>query len=67
MSDDHYDLHTSMSLQEAAKSLCVCVKTLRREIQRGKLCAIRVGSRIRIPTAELHRYVRAMMIGGQHA
>jgi len=57
----------SVSLQEAAQTLRVCARTVRREIARGKLYAIKVGSRIRIPVAELHRYMRAMVIGGQLA
>jgi len=37
-----------VSLSRAAKILGVCVRTLRREIERGKITAFRVGRNLRI-------------------
>lgn len=46
-----------VSLKEAARLLQVCVRTLRREIERGRLSAFRVGRSLRIKLSELRRYM----------
>lgn len=46
-----------VSLKEAARLLHVCVRTLRREIERGRLSAFRVGRSLRIKLSELRRYM----------
>ena len=46
-----------VSLKEAARILGVCVRTVRREIERGKIGAIRVGRNLRIKMSELRRYM----------
>ena len=46
-----------VSLRQAAGILGVCVRTVRREIDRGKLLAIRVGRSVRIRMSELRRYM----------
>jgi excisionase family DNA binding protein len=47
----------AVSLCEAAARLGVCVRTVRREIERRRLAAFRVGRNMRIRTSELHRYM----------
>lgn len=46
-----------VSLREASRLLGVCVRTIRREIDRGRLAAFRVGRNLRIKTSELQRYM----------
>lgn len=55
-----------VSLREAGRILGVCVRTVRREIDRGKLLAIRVGRSLRIRVSELQRYMRSHPVGVQH-
>lgn len=57
------DVDQCVSLSRAAKILGVCVRTVRREIERGKLLAIRVGRSLRIRMSELRRYVEQQTIG----
>jgi excisionase family DNA binding protein len=38
--------------------LDVCTKTLRREIDRGELAAVRIGNAVRIRVAEIHAYLK---------
>ena len=52
-----------VSLARAAKILGVCVRTVRREIERGKLIAFRVGRSLRIRMSELRRYMEEQTIG----
>ena len=52
-----------VSLSRAAEILDVCVRTVRREIDRGKLLAIRVGRSLRIRMSELRRYMEQQTIG----
>jgi len=52
-----------VSLSRAAKILGVCVRTVRREIERGKLIAFRVGRSLRIRMSELRRYMEEQTIG----
>jgi excisionase family DNA binding protein len=47
-------LHT---LEEAAKRLACCKRTLRREIDRGRIRAVRLGRGVRISEAEIRRLV----------
>lgn len=46
-----------VSLKEAGRILGVCARTVRREIDRRKLTAIRVGRNLRIKLSELRRYM----------
>jgi len=46
-----------VSLREASCRLGVCVRTVRREIDRGRLAAFRVGRNLRITLNELRRYM----------
>ena len=46
-----------VSLREASRILRVCIRTVRREIDRGRLSAFRVGRNLRIRTSELQRYM----------
>jgi len=48
-----------VSLARAAKILGVCVRTVRREIDRGRLAAFRVGRSLRIRMSELLRYMES--------
>jgi excisionase family DNA binding protein len=48
-----------ISLAQASAIVNVCPRTLRRAIAAGSLVAYRLGRRIRIELAELHRWVRA--------
>ncbi len=52
-----------VSLSRAAKILGVCVRTVRREIERGKLVAFRVGRSLRIRMSELRRYMEEQTMG----
>jgi len=54
-----------VSLSRAAKILGVCVRTVRREIERRKLIAFRVGRSLRIRMSELRRYIEAQTMGLQ--
>jgi excisionase family DNA binding protein len=45
-----------VSLREASRLLGVCVRTIRREIDRGRLPAFRIGRNLRIKPSELQRY-----------
>lgn len=47
-------LHT---LEDAAKRLSCCTRTIKREIDRGRIRAVRLGRAIRISEAELRRLV----------
>jgi excisionase family DNA binding protein len=46
-----------VSLREAAEILGVSVRTVRREIERGRLAAFRVGRNLRMRMSELRRYM----------
>ena len=53
-----------VSLARAARILGLCVRTVRREIDRRKLGAFRVGRRsLRIRMSELRRYMEREPIG----
>ena len=51
-----------LGISEVARHLGVSDYTVRREIKRGRLAAIRVGKAIRISRADLERYVSAAAI-----
>ena len=55
----------SVSLRGAAAILHVCVRTVRREIGRGRLIAFRVGRSLRIRMSELRRYMERYLVGGE--
>jgi excisionase family DNA binding protein len=48
----------AVNVEQAAAMVGVCTKTLRREIARGDLASVRIGSAIRIRTAEIEAYLR---------
>ena len=48
----------AVNLQEAAEMLGVHVNTIRREVNRGNLAAVRIGRVLRIRVAELHAYLK---------
>ncbi|MCW8129357.1 MAG: helix-turn-helix domain-containing protein [Planctomycetota bacterium] len=48
----------AVSLQEAADLLGVHVNTVRREIWRGNLAAVRIGRIHRVRVAEIHAYLK---------
>ena len=48
-------LHT---VEETAKILKLCTKSVRRMIERGELPAHRIGRRIRIAPADLHAFLK---------
>jgi excisionase family DNA binding protein len=52
-----------VSLSRAAEILDVCVRTVRREIERRKLIAFRVGRSLRIRMSELRRYMEEQTMG----
>lgn len=52
-----------VSVREAGRRLGVCGRTIRREIERGRLKAIRVGRSLRIRISELRRYMEQQTIG----
>jgi excisionase family DNA binding protein len=52
-----------VSLSRAARILGVCVRTVRREIDRRRLAAFRVGRNLRIKMSELRRYMERELIG----
>ena len=57
------DVDQCVSLLRAAKILGVCVRTVRREIERRKLSAFRVGRSLRIRMSELRRYMEEQTMG----
>ena len=54
-----------VSLHEASRLLRVCVRTVRREIDRGELIAFRVGRSLRIRVSELRRYMETGETGSR--
>ena len=52
-----------VSLSRSAEILDVCVRTVRREIERRKLIAFRVGRSLRIRMSELRRYMEEQTMG----
>jgi excisionase family DNA binding protein len=63
MNELHQHDNRALTLREAAEILCVCVRTVRREIERGALVAFRVGRSLRIRMSELQRYIEQHTIG----
>lgn len=48
----------AVDVKQAARMLGICTKTLRREIDRGELAALRIGKAVRIRVAEIHAYLK---------
>lgn len=48
----------AVDVKQAAQMLGICTKTLRREIDRGELAALRIGKAVRIRVAEIHAYLK---------
>src|SRR5207302_470735 len=63
MSEVQPDGNRTVTLREAADFLRVCVRTVRREIERGELIAFRVGRGLRIRMSDLKRYVERNAVG----
>jgi excisionase family DNA binding protein len=57
-----FDSERCVDLREAAKVLSVCVRTVRREIERGRLIAFRVGRSLRIRVSDLRRYMERDLV-----
>lgn len=55
-----------VGLSEAGRILGVCVRTVTREIQRGRLRAFRVGRKWKIEMCELRRYMKGTGMGAIH-
>ena len=52
-----------LTVKEVAGVLKVAVKTVRREIKRGELPAIRIGRQLRISADDLVLYIRRRQLG----
>lgn len=52
----------AVSYKEAAASLGVCERTVWALVRDGKLAAIRIGRSVRIPVAELDRFVAGQQV-----
>jgi len=63
--NENGDVDECVSLSRAAEKLDVCVRTVRREIDRGRLAAFRVGRSLRIRMSELRRYMERELVGAQ--
>jgi excisionase family DNA binding protein len=50
----------AVDLAEAARLIGVSAKTMRREIDRGRLRAFKVGRLVRVRTAELQAYLKRL-------
>lgn len=48
----------AVDFDEAAQMIGVCTATIRREVNRGRLRAVRVGRLYRVRVAELHAYLK---------
>ena len=48
----------AVDVKVAAGMIGVCTKTLRREIERGDLAALRIGKAVRIRVVEIHAYLK---------
>lgn len=60
--------HTlAVDLAQAGAMLGVCTATIRREIDRGRLRAVRIGRVYRVRVAELHAYLKRCEISGAGA
>lgn len=52
-----------LSVREAAERLSTSVSTVRRLVKRGELSALKVGFRLKIPEAEIQRYLKEQRVG----
>jgi excisionase family DNA binding protein len=57
MSESHESADRAVSLREAGRILGVCARTVRREIERRRLMAFRVGRSLRIRMTDLRHYM----------
>ena len=62
MSDSEAGPDRAISLGEAARILNVCVRTVRREIERRRLIGFRVGRNLRIRMSDLRRYMERELV-----
>jgi len=62
MSESDAGADRAISLREAARILNVCVRTVRREIERRRLIGFRVGRNLRIRMSDLRRYMERELV-----
>jgi len=62
MSESDAGADRAISLREAARILDVCVRTVRREIERRRLVGFRVGRSLRIRMSDLRRYMERKLV-----
>ena len=62
MSESDAGADRAISLREAARILNVCVRTVRREIERRRLVGFRVGRSLRIRMSDLRRYMERKLV-----
>ena len=62
MSESDAGADRAISLREAARILDVCVRTVRREIERRRLVGFRVGRSLRIRMSDLRRYMERELV-----
>jgi len=62
MSESDAGADRAISLREAARILNVCVRTVRREIERRRLIGFRVGRSLRIRVSDLRRYMERELV-----
>jgi excisionase family DNA binding protein len=62
MSESDAGADRAISLREAARILNVCVRTVRREIERRRLVGFRVGRSLRIRMSDLRRYMERELV-----
>ena len=62
MSESDAGADRAISLREAARILNVCVRTVRREIERRRLIGFRVGRSLRIRMSDLRRYMERELV-----
>ena len=58
VSEIYSDTTVAVNLQNAANMMQVSIKTVRREVTRGKLHAVRIGRILRIRVSEIHAYLK---------
>lgn len=63
MNTENLDADRCVSLRSAGMILGVCARTVRREVDRGRLHSFRVGRSVRIKMSELRRYMEREPVG----
>lgn len=53
----------AVTIKEAAAMLSICERTIRREIDRGRLRAYRIGRAIRIRVSDIEAYLNNSQVG----